>query len=208
MTRPNFDIEDQFECHHIFGVDEVGRGPLAGPVVSACVYIPQKNRLHPVWSQVRDSKKLSAAKRDILFSSIKTQCIFGIGMASVEEIDQINILQATFLAMYRALESCSPSPQMVLIDGNMSPKNWPWDHQTVVKGDSKSVSIAAASILAKVTRDSLMEELAKTFPQYGWDTNAGYGTSTHMNALSSFGVTPYHRKTFAPVRDALIRKAG
>ncbi len=208
MTRPNFDIEDQFEFPHIFGVDEVGRGPLAGPVVSACVYIPQKNRLHPVWSQVRDSKKLSAAKRDILFSSIKTQCIFGIGMASVEEIDQINILQATFLAMYRALESCSPSPQMVLIDGNRSPKNWPWNHKTVVKGDSKSVSIAAASILAKVTRDSLMEELAKTFPQYGWDTNAGYGTSTHMNALSSFGVTPYHRKTFAPVRDALIRKAG
>ncbi len=205
---PSFEIENQFDCPYIFGVDEVGRGPLAGPVVASCVYIPQDARTHPVWSEVRDSKKLSATKREKLFLEIKAQSVFGIGMASVEEIDSINILQASFLAMRRALESCTPAPQMVLVDGNRSPKDWAWEHKTVIKGDSKSISIAAASVLAKVTRDRIMNELGQSFPQYGWEANAGYGTATHMGALQSFGVTPHHRKTFAPVRDALLKKAG
>ncbi|MBE2192143.1 MAG: ribonuclease HII [Alphaproteobacteria bacterium] len=208
MTRPNFELEDACDLPVIYGVDEVGRGPLAGPVVAACAYIPKVKRHHPVWSQVRDSKKLSAIRRDMLFSSITTQCIFGIGIASVEEIDQINILQATFLAMKRALSTCSPTPDKVLIDGNRSPKDWEWDHQTVIKGDSQSVSIAAASIIAKVTRDRIMTELDIEYPHYHWADNAGYGTAHHLSSLNNFGATPHHRKSFAPVRDLIQKQAG
>ena len=200
---PDFVLEDQ-QNGWVIGVDEVGRGPLAGPVVAAAVYIPPDRRLHPVWRDVQDSKKLSSVRREVLFDVIKGQCLFGLGEASVAEIDQINILQATFLAMRRAIEMVVdthgiPAP-FLLIDGNRRPKDWFWECQTVVKGDAKSVSIAAASILAKVTRDRLMADLAQDFPAYGWAQNAGYGTPEHLSALSTHGITPHHRLSFAPVK--------
>jgi ribonuclease HII len=217
---PDFSLET--ECgEFVIGVDEVGRGPLAGPVVAAAVYIPRANWGHPVWSDVQDSKKLSSVRRDILFSVIQGQCQYGIAEASVEEIDELNILQATFLAMQRAVEILLTSipvktgihedidsrfhgnAPMVIIDGNRLPKNWAWQSRAVIKGDSKSVSIAAASILAKVTRDRMMCELAKENPHFGWENNAGYGTPEHLSALDKHGITNHHRKTFAPVRDML-----
>lgn len=208
MSKPHFELEDLFVAPHVYGVDEAGRGPLAGPVFAAAVYIPQEKRSHPVWSDVRDSKKLSEVKREALFSAIQSQCIFGIGQASAEEIDSLNILQATFLAMRRSVELCSLKPDMILIDGNRSPKDWPWASRTIVKGDSISVSIAAASILAKVSRDRYMKQIALEYPQYGWDHNAGYGTAQHMSALSQFGVTEHHRTSFSPVANLIVKKAG
>jgi ribonuclease HII len=196
---PDFTLENEYDSI-VIGVDEVGRGPLAGPVVAAAVYIPPENRNHPVWKDVQDSKKLSAIRRDILFSVIKGQCVFGIAEASVTEIDELNILQATFLAMRRSIEQMKLNNPYILIDGNRLPKNWPWDSRAIIKGDSKSVSIAAASILAKVTRDKMMEDLSKTHPFYGWDNNAGYGTPEHLAALTTHGITPHHRQSFAPVR--------
>lgn len=198
---PDFILELAQDGRIVIGVDEVGRGPLAGPVVAAAVYIPPEKRNHPVWKDVQDSKKLSATRREILFSVIQSQCVFGISEASVAEIDELNILQATFLAMRRAIESMALNNPFILIDGNRLPKNWPWESQAVIKGDSKSVSIAAASILAKVTRDRMMEQLAKTYPDYGWANNAGYGTPEHLEALSSHGITPHHRTSFAPIKD-------
>jgi len=200
---PNFSLEKEYGGKVVIGVDEVGRGPLAGPVVAAAVYIPSKNWNHPVWLDVQDSKKLSSIRREILFSVIQGQCYFGIAEASVEEIDEFNILQATFLAMRRAIEKIDVQNPFILIDGNRLPKNWPWESRAVIKGDSKSVSIATASILAKVTRDRMMSELAKENPHYGWGNNAGYGTVEHLSALNKHGVTHHHRKTFAPVRDIL-----
>lgn len=197
---PDFLLEiKQGGC--VIGVDEVGRGPLAGPVVAAAVYISPQNYKHPVWREVQDSKKLSSVRREILFSMIQNQCHFGIAEASVDEIDSLNILQATFLAMKRAIEKIDIKNAFILIDGNRLPKNWPYDCQAVVKGDTKSVSIAAASILAKVTRDRMMTELGNTYPHYGWSSNAGYGTATHLAALETHGITHHHRKTFSPVRN-------
>ena len=199
---PDFALED-FHGGRVWGVDEVGRGPLAGPVVAAVVYIPPEKRGHPVWRDVQDSKKLSPVRREVLFEVIKGQCVYGLGEASVAEIDQINILQATFLAMRRAMDMViaanSPPDPFLLIDGNRRPKDWPWECQPVVKGDSKSVSIAAASILAKVTRDRMMSQLAQDFPAYGWDRNAGYGTPEHLDALATHGITPHHRTSFSPI---------
>jgi len=208
MSKPHFELEDLFVSPHVYGVDEAGRGPLAGPVFAAAVYIPQEKREHPVWSDVRDSKKLSEVKRELLFSVIQSQSIFGIGQASAEEVDELNILQATFLAMRRAIELCSLKPDMILIDGNRSPKDWPWASRTIVKGDSISVSIAAASILAKVSRDRHMKEIALEYPQYGWDHNSGYGTAEHMTALAQYGVTEHHRTSFSPVANLIVKKAG
>jgi ribonuclease HII len=197
---PDFSLEKEYSNKMIIGVDEVGRGPLAGPVVAAAVYIPIENWGHPVWREVQDSKKLSSIRREILFSVIQSQCHFGIAEASVEEIDSLNILQATFLAMKRAIEKINIEAPYILIDGNRLPKTWSWEARAIIKGDTKSVSIAAASILAKVTRDKMMEKLGETYPHYGWSSNAGYGTSQHLEALENHGVTHHHRKTFAPVR--------
>lgn len=204
---PDFSFEDM-QDGPVIGLDEVGRGPLAGPVVAAAVYIPLENRHHAVWRSVRDSKEISTLKRETLFPLIQSQCVYAVAAASVDEIDTINILQATFLAMRRAVEMLPITPVHLLIDGNRTPKNWPWTSQSIVKGDSKSVSIAAASILAKVTRDRLMAELAKDYPHYGWEKNAGYGAPTHLAALDSYGITPHHRTSFAPVRRAQFEKVG
>ncbi|PZO87548.1 MAG: ribonuclease HII [Micavibrio aeruginosavorus] len=187
----------------VCGIDEVGRGPLAGPVVTACAFIPADKIGHPVWAQVTDSKKLSAVKRDYLFEIIKDQCVYAVAEASAEEIDTLNIHHATLLAMKRAYEGVHGriNITLALIDGKFAPA-LPCKTQTVVKGDSQSLSIAAASIIAKVTRDRMMMTLHTQFPHYGWDTNAGYGTATHMNGIAQHGITLHHRKSFAPCKAA------
>ena len=176
----------------ICGVDEAGRGPLAGPVCAAAVILPHGLEI----PGLTDSKKLSDKKRRELFPIIQQEAIaYGIGLASREEIDEINILQATFLAMERALAALSVRPELALIDGNRE-KDFGLPVKTVVKGDSLSMNIAAASILAKVTRDDLMLELAKEYPQYGFDIHKGYGTRAHYDALREYGPCPIHRTTF------------
>ncbi len=176
----------------ICGVDEAGRGPLAGPVCAAAVILPP----HADIPGLNDSKKLSDKRRRELFPIIKEQAIaYGIGMASHEEIDNINILQATFLAMERALAQLNIQPDLALIDGNRE-KDFGIPVQTVVKGDSRSASIAAASILAKVTRDDLMLEMAGKYPQYAFEVHKGYGTKAHYAALTEYGPSPIHRMTF------------
>ena len=176
----------------ICGVDEAGRGPLAGPVCAAAVILPANLEI----PGLNDSKKLTDKRRRELFPIIKEQAIaYGIGLASHEEIDEINILQATYLAMERAIAQLSVKPDMALIDGNRA-KDFGIPVRTVVKGDSLSASIAAASILAKVTRDDLMLEAAQAYPQYQFDVHKGYGTKAHYAALTEHGPSPIHRMTF------------
>lgn len=189
----------------ICGVDEVGRGPLAGPVVAAAVIIP-KDFPDAVRNQIRDSKKLDATRRENLFDPITELCRTCITEASVEEIDNINILQASMLAMKRAIEGLGISIHMALIDGNRCPK-LSCPSEAIVKGDSKCLSIAAASIIAKVTRDRLMTKLAKECKGYGWERNFGYGTPEHLHALQTLGATRWHRTSFAPVREMLEKAA-
>lgn len=185
----------------VCGIDEVGRGPLAGPVVTACAFIPQEKLRHPIWKDVTDSKKLSPQKRDYLFEIIKYQCVYAVAEASAEEIDNLNIHHATLLAMKRAYEGMCSQIQvsLALIDGKFAP-SLPCKAQTVIKGDAQSLSIAAASILAKVTRDRHMARLHEEFPHYHWHTNAGYGTPDHLDGIARHGITPHHRKSFAPCR--------
>lgn len=203
MVSPNFSLENSIDAK-VCGIDEVGRGALAGCVVAACVYIPQDLYDLPLWSEVNDSKKLSKPKRNALYSEIKANSTYGIGSATAEEIDEINILQATFLAMKRAFVAMNSKENMhALIDGHMIPANFPAPATAVIKGDSKSISIAAASILAKVTRDAMMVDASKEHPHYGWEKNSGYPTKMHLNALENKGISDYHRKTFAPVKKLL-----
>ena len=176
----------------VCGVDEAGRGPLAGPVCAAAVILPAGL----VIDGLNDSKKLTDKKRRELFDVITKNAVsYGIAMASEWEIDEINILQATFLAMQRALDKLSVKPNLALIDGNRA-KDFGLPVRTIVKGDSLSASIAAASILAKVTRDRLMEELDEAYPQYGFAVHKGYGTKRHYEALREYGPCPIHRRTF------------
>ena len=176
----------------ICGVDEAGRGPLAGPVCAAAVILPE----HLELPGLNDSKKLSDKKRRELFPMIKEQAIaYGIGLASEKEIDEINILQATYLAMERAIAQLEGKADLALIDGNRA-KDFGLPVKTVVKGDSLSASIAAASILAKVTRDDLMEQAAVEYPGYGFEIHKGYGTKAHYAALTENGPSPIHRMTF------------
>lgn len=176
----------------VCGVDEAGRGPLAGPVCAAAVILPPNLEI----PGLDDSKKLTDKRRRELFPIIKEQAIaYGIGLASHEEIDQINILQATFLAMQRAIDQLDGKADFALIDGNRE-KDFGLPVMTVVKGDSRSANIAAASILAKVTRDDILEELAKEYPRYGFEVHKGYGTKAHYEALRTYGASPVHRMTF------------
>ena len=176
----------------VCGVDEAGRGPLAGPVCAAAVILPPNVEI----PGLNDSKKLTDKKRRELFPVIKEMAIaFGIGYASHEEIDEINILQATYLAMERALAQLSVKPELALIDGNRA-KDFGLPVRTVVKGDSLSASIAAASVLAKVSRDDLMLQLAEEYPHYGFEIHKGYGTKAHYEAIRAHGPSPVHRKTF------------
>ncbi|MFZ1727723.1 MAG: ribonuclease HII [Albidovulum sp.] len=185
----------------VVGVDEVGRGPLCGPVLAAAV------RLDPnhIPNGLNDSKKLSAAKRAALFELIIVNAEVAIGEASVAEIDHLNILRASHLAMSRAVGGLAVVPDHVLIDGNMIPRNFVPSAEALVKGDARSLSIAAASIVAKVLRDRTMVDLAQQFPGYGWDRNAGYPTKEHLAALQNLGVTPHHRRSFKPVHNILCQ---
>ena len=182
----------------IAGIDEVGRGPLAGPVIAAAVILDRKN----IPEGINDSKKIPKAKRILLAEKIKENSIYAYGTASEIEIDEINILQASLLAMKRASDGLSIVPKTTLIDGNFKPdiKN---NTISIIKGDSKSVSISAASILAKVYRDEIMLQYSKQFPEYGFQTNSGYGTKEHLSALKNYGITPIHRKSFKPVHNIL-----
>ena len=176
----------------ICGVDEAGRGPLAGPVCAAAVILPANLDI----PGLNDSKKLSDKRRRELYPVIMEQAIaYGIGLADHQEIDEINILQATFLAMERAMQNLSVKPELALIDGNRE-KDFGLPVRTVVKGDSLSANIAAASVLAKVSRDDLMLELANEYPMYGFEIHKGYGTKAHYEALRQYGASPVHRKTF------------
>ena len=183
----------------IAGVDEVGRGPLAGPVTAAAVVFSSNE----IPSGLDDSKKLTAKKRENLFDAIHAHAQVSIAHASVEEIDEINILRASHLAMCRAIAGLQSKPDHVLIDGNMIPKDLAIPATSLIKGDSRSLSIAAASIVAKVMRDRIMVDLAQQHPGYGWEKNAGYGTRQHMEALQSLGVTPLHRRSFKPIHNML-----
>ena len=178
--------------HAICGIDEAGRGPLAGPVCAAAVILPEGLEI----PGLNDSKKLTDKKRRELFPIIEEQALaYGIGWASQEEIDEINILQATFLAMSRAVEQLKIRPDLALVDGNRAPA-LDLPVETVVKGDSLSASIAAASILAKVSRDDVMLRMAEEYPGYGFEVHKGYGTKAHYEALRTFGPSPIHRRTF------------
>ena len=190
-----WEIEDEYKAagfQTICGVDEAGRGPLAGPVCAAAVILPPHTRI----PGLNDSKKLTDKKRRELFPVICEQALaYGIGMATEQEIDEINILQATFLAMQRALDGLQVRPDLALIDGNRQ-KDFGLPVKTVVKGDSLSANIAAASVLAKVTRDDLMIRQAEQFPEYGFEIHKGYGTKAHYAALEQYGPSPIHRMTF------------
>jgi len=197
LRLPNFSYERNIDGL-VAGIDEVGRGPFAGPVVAAAVILDRSN--YP--PGMNDSKKLSKAKREILFARILATSHVGIGEASPEEIDEHNILQATFIAMKRALHNLEFTPAALLVDGNRDPKLGP-PTQLIVKGDSVSLSISAASIVAKVTRDRKMCTLSELYPHYGWERNSGYGTAEHRKGLSLYGVTPQHRRSFTPIRKIL-----
>ncbi len=193
----DFSIEDQ--CQGIVcGLDEVGRGPLAGPVVAACVIIPKDKRGLDFVEIITDSKKLSAKKRDILYDKIIEHFPYSITEISPEEIDEINILQASLKAMKISHDKMDHIDH-ALVDGNKAPDLYS-NITTVVKGDSKSKSIAAASIIAKVYRDRIMNKLSEEHPYYGWSGNSGYPTKQHREAIEEHGITKYHRKSFAPVR--------
>lgn len=194
MTNEEFDAAVRAQGHSMFcGVDEAGRGPLAGPVYAAAVILSPDRPI----DGVNDSKKLSEKKRELLFDVICERAVaYSIASASVEEIEQYNILQATFLAMRRAVEGLSVQPDFALIDGNKVPPHLPVPASSCVKGDSLSASIAAASILAKVSRDRVMRQMDSLYPEYGFAVHKGYGTAAHIDALHAYGVTPIHRASF------------
>jgi ribonuclease HII len=203
VTRPTLDFEAalwQQGQLQIAGVDEVGLGCLAGPIVAAAVVMPID--VTPI-DGVRDSKKLSAQQREQILSQILHQAIsIGIGMASVAEIEQVNVLQASYLAMGRAISRVQPIDH-ALIDGRPIKIDLGVPITTIIKGDAQSYSIACASIVAKVRRDRLMAKLALRYPGYAWERNMGYGTAQHLAGIRSIGITPWHRKTYAPIRDAI-----
>lgn len=196
-SQPDFSIESEYSGI-IVAIDEVGRGPLAGPVMAAAAILDPAR----IPAGLNDSKKLSAAKREMLFDAILATCRVEIGVASVEEIEALNILGATKLAMSRAYAALNVQASIALIDGNQPPA-LPCPTRGIIKGDSKCLSIAAASIFAKVTRDRHMAELAKAHPHYGWERNAGYGTKLHLEGIRQHGITKHHRQGFAPIRDML-----
>lgn len=190
LEYENRGIEEGFKI--ICGVDEAGRGPLAGPVYAAAVILPQGH----IVEGVNDSKKISEKKRELLFDKITEECVcYHVGVATEQEIDEINILQATFLAMRRAVEGLQLKPELALIDGNKKPglgiEEW-----EIIKGDAKSANIAAASIIAKVSRDRYMLEMAEKYPEYQFEKHKGYGTKLHYEMIEKYGISPIHRKTF------------
>lgn len=204
MNGPDFSFEDALIAQgltRIAGVDEVGRGPLAGPVTAAAVVLDPAR----LPEGLNDSKVLTAKRREALLEAIMTSAEVSIAHASVAEIDEINILRASHLAMERAIAGLARPPDHVLIDGNLIPRSLALPATAIVKGDARSLSIAAASIVAKITRDAIMWDLAQQFPGYGWETNAGYPSKSHRLALQDLGVTPHHRRSFKPVHNILYQ---
>ncbi len=202
MGQPDYTFEQaavQRGLQCVAGVDEVGRGPLAGPVTAAAVVLDPQS----IPPGLNDSKKLTARRRAEIAADIWLMAQVAVAHASVAEIDELNILRASHLAMQRVIDVLPQRPDHVLIDGNMIPRGLKISAETIVKGDARSLSIAAASIVAKVTRDRIMCALAADFPGYGWDSNAGYPSKAHKMALQSLGVTPHHRRSFKPVHNIL-----
>lgn len=205
MTQPDYTIEQALHAKgftRIAGVDEVGRGPLAGPVMAAAVILNPDD----IPDGLNDSKKLTGKRREALEAQIFGKASVGLGQASVAEIDEHNILRASHIAMLRAVEALDPAPDYLLIDGNLLPNGLSIPAEPVVKGDGRSVSIAAASIVAKLWRDRVMVDLAQQFPGYGWEKNAGYPTKQHREGLQNLGVTPHHRRSFKPVHNILYQE--
>lgn len=197
LKLPNRLIPGRLEA----GIDEVGRGCLAGPVVAAAVILPEDCGIEGL----HDSKKLTAGRRKILSEAIKAEAIaFSIREIDPQTIDRMNILQATFLAMTRAVEGLAVEPEFLLIDGNRFRSALNLPYQTIIGGDDKVASIAAASILAKVYRDELMQEYHRSYPEYEWERNMGYGTPAHLQAIRKYGITPLHRRSFAPCQPSLF----
>ena len=186
----------------IAGVDEVGRGSLIGPVYAAAVILKKNIRK----KDIKDSKKLTKIEREKLAKFIKKNSTWAIGSASVKEIERLNILSASLLAMKRAIKKLKVKPNLVLIDGNKSPELSNYLIKTIIKGDQKIKEISAASIIAKVSRDKIMFKMSKSFKKYKWDLNAGYGTRDHINAIRKYGVTRFHRKTFNPIHYILSHR--
>ncbi|WP_299027156.1 ribonuclease HII [uncultured Sulfitobacter sp.] len=200
--QPDYSFETRARAQgyaRIAGIDEVGRGPLAGPVTAAAVVLDPER----IPEGLNDSKKLSHKKREALYSQIMEVADVSIAHASVEEIEEHNILRASHIAMVRAVEGLKVPPDYCLIDGNMIPRGMTLRAETIIKGDARSVSISAASIMAKICRDYVMLSLAQQHPGYGWETNMGYGSKSHISALQKLGVTPHHRRLFKPVHNIL-----
>ena len=204
---PNFSIEEEINSP-VIGLDEVGRGPLAGPVISCGCHFKNYTLLHELKDFIGDSKKLSAKKRELSFKflqNLKKENIidFHLGIANVKEIDNLNILEATQLSMKRVIDKFNLKNAQLIIDGNFSLNYKSYKEQSIIKGDNKSLSIAAASIIAKVHRDRLMKKLSIKFQNFGWEKNAGYGTKMHIENIHRFGPTIHHRKTFEPIKSLI-----
>ena len=206
---PDFSLEESLGLSTsavIVGVDEVGRGPLAGPVTAAAVFFDRQKITSDLLTKIDDSKKITQKKRATISKQIESIAIIGIGWASSGEIDQLNILEATMLAMQRAISSLRKQiisdPDYILIDGNKVPR-LDFPSKAIVRGDEKSLSIAAASIVAKSKRDAFMTSLSKLYPGYGWEKNAGYGTREHLAAIEREGITVHHRRSFKPIANYL-----
>ena len=205
MSPPDFTLEHgamKGGATRVAGIDEVGRGPLAGPVVAAAVVLDPDD----IPAGLNDSKKLTARRRADLHATLLDRAMVAIATASVAEIDTLNILRASHLAMTRAMAALPVRPDHLLIDGNMIPDGTTISARCVVRGDALSLSIAAASIVAKSWRDAHMRDLAQQFPGYGWETNAGYPSKSHKTALQNLGVTPHHRRSFKPVHNILYQE--
>ncbi|MGJ8616992.1 MAG: ribonuclease HII [Sulfitobacter sp.] len=203
--KPDFEFERAAHARgfaRVAGVDEVGRGPLAGPVTAAAVVLDPSN----IPEGLNDSKKLTKKARERLYDEIMQVADVSIAHATVEEIEELNILRASHLAMIRALDGLKQGADYALIDGNMVPRGLTLPSETIIKGDARSQSISAASIMAKICRDCVMLSLAQQHPGYGWETNMGYGSKRHMEALQNLGVTPHHRRLFKPVHKMLYQE--
>ena len=196
---PTFDIENNYGFELIAGVDEAGRGPLCGPVVAAAVVFPRRDIEIPVI--IRDSKQMTSHMRGAAYDWIVHNTIWAVAQCSAAEIDQMNILNASLVAMARAVQKLTQMPKFCLIDGNKLPPDL--NGMAVVKGDAKSLSIAAASIIAKETRDKIMHELAVQYPMYAWDKNAGYPTPEHLRAIEKYGINQHYRKSFKPIKERI-----
>ncbi|MBQ8293966.1 MAG: ribonuclease HII [Alphaproteobacteria bacterium] len=197
--NPDFSLEYECGAHFVAGVDEAGRGPLCGPVVAAAVIFPNRDIEIPV--VIRDSKQMTAHQRALACAWIKQNTIWAVAECSPAEIDEFNILWASMLAMERAVANLEHGVDFCLVDGNRVPQKMVG--RAVVRGDAKSLSIAAASIIAKETRDAIMRELATQYPQYGWDKNAGYPTKSHLQAIEKYGINSHYRKSFGPIKERI-----